>query len=90
MLFLNPKKKKGRQNNIIWLVSIGGWVGWMVVSGVPPVEKIKCWMWGTCVVRGNRFGTSCTKTTPGHLKEMIKNGYKKDLNIYAYRTTNSR
>jgi len=43
-------------------------------------------MGGTCVVRGNRFGTSCTKTTPGHLKEMIKNGYKKDLDVYAYRT----
>ena len=87
MLFLFVKKKSLRQNNNIRLVSIGGWVGWMVSNGVPPVEKIKCWMWGTCVVRGNRFGTSCTKTTPGHPKEMIKNGYKKDKHLYPNRTT---
>lgn len=34
-------------------------------------------MGGTCVVRGNRFGTSCTKTTPGHPKEMIIMAAKK-------------
>lgn len=87
MLFLFVRKKSLRQNNNIRLVSIGGWVGWMVLSGSPPVEKIKCRLGGGLVVRGNRFGTSCTKTTPGHLKEMIKNGYKKDLDVYAYRTT---
>ena len=55
----------------------GGVVRGSNLGGVPPVEKIKCWMWGTCVVRGNRFGTSCTKTTPGHLKEMIRMATKK-------------
>ena len=69
------------------MASCQGMVWWVRLSyGVPPVEKIKCWMWGTCVVRGNRFGTSCTKTTPGHPKEMIKNGYKKDKHVYPNRT----
>ena len=29
------------------------------------------------IVQGNRFGTSCTKTTPGHPKEMIKMATRK-------------
>ena len=61
----------------------------MVSNGVPPVEKIKCCMGGAQVVLGSRPVNLCTDTTPGHLKEMIKNGYKKDSSIYPKRTTNN-